>query len=90
MSVDPVTATLPVVPGSVHSGVPALSGAAVGQAGACASDEGAEPQAVSAATDTAQTANVNEDGKLRNFIGTTLPPLRDRFGHGPGTGMPET
>jgi hypothetical protein len=29
-SVDPVTATLPVVPGSVHSGVPALCGAAVG------------------------------------------------------------
>jgi len=30
-SVDPVTATLPVVPGSVHSGVPAFVGAAVGQ-----------------------------------------------------------
>ena len=30
VSVDPVTATLPVDPGSVHSGVPAFSGAAVG------------------------------------------------------------
>ncbi len=28
--VDPVTATLPVVPGSVHSGAPAFCGAAVG------------------------------------------------------------
>jgi hypothetical protein len=32
VSVEPVTATLPVVPGSVHSGVPLPSGAAVGQA----------------------------------------------------------
>ena len=31
-SVDPVTATLPVAPGSVHSGVPAVAGAAVGHA----------------------------------------------------------
>lgn len=31
VSVDPVTATLPVVPVSVHSGVPPLPGAAVGQ-----------------------------------------------------------
>jgi hypothetical protein len=30
-SVDPVTATLPVVPGSVHSGAAPLAGAAVGQ-----------------------------------------------------------
>ncbi len=30
VSVDPMTATLPVVPGSVHSGVPPLAGAAVG------------------------------------------------------------
>ena len=30
VSVDPVTATLPVAPGSVHSGVPPLAGAAVG------------------------------------------------------------
>lgn len=30
VSVDPVTATLPVVPGRVHSGVPPLAGAAVG------------------------------------------------------------
>jgi hypothetical protein len=30
VSVDPVTATLPVVPDSVHSGVPASCGAAVG------------------------------------------------------------
>jgi hypothetical protein len=30
VSVDPVTATLPVVPGSVHSGVATLAGAAVG------------------------------------------------------------
>jgi hypothetical protein len=29
-SVEPVTATLPVVPGRVHSGVPPLAGAAVG------------------------------------------------------------
>ena len=32
VSVDPVTATLPVAPGSVHSGVPPFSGAAVGHA----------------------------------------------------------
>jgi hypothetical protein len=32
VSVEPVTATLPVVPVSVHSGVPPLPGAAVGQA----------------------------------------------------------
>ena len=32
VSVDPVTATLPVVPGSVHSGVPLFAGAAVGHA----------------------------------------------------------
>lgn len=32
VSVDPVTATLPVVPGNVHSGVPPAAGAAVGQA----------------------------------------------------------
>jgi hypothetical protein len=31
-SVDPVTATLPVAPDSVHSGVPSLAGAAVGHA----------------------------------------------------------
>jgi hypothetical protein len=31
-SVEPVTATLPVAPGSVHSGALLLSGAAVGQA----------------------------------------------------------
>ena len=31
VSVEPVTATLPVVPVSVHSGVPPLPGAAVGQ-----------------------------------------------------------
>ena len=31
VSVDPVTATLPVTPGNVHSGVPGLAGAAVGQ-----------------------------------------------------------
>ncbi|BBX37196.1 hypothetical protein MMAGJ_64780 [Mycolicibacterium mageritense] len=30
MSVDPVTATLPVVPDNVHSGAPAFCGAAVG------------------------------------------------------------
>jgi hypothetical protein len=30
VSVDPVTATLPVVPDSVHSGVPPLAGAAIG------------------------------------------------------------
>jgi hypothetical protein len=30
VSVDPVTATLPVAPGSVHSGVPPPCGAAVG------------------------------------------------------------
>jgi len=30
VSVDPVIPTLPVVPGSVHSGVPLLSGAVVG------------------------------------------------------------
>ncbi len=30
-SVEPVTATLPVAPGSVHSGAPLPSGAAVGQ-----------------------------------------------------------
>ncbi|SHX79712.1 Uncharacterised protein [Mycobacteroides abscessus subsp. abscessus] len=29
-SVDPMTATLPVVPASVHSGVPPACGAAVG------------------------------------------------------------
>jgi hypothetical protein len=31
VSVDPVTATLPVAPGTVHSGVPPVAGAAVGQ-----------------------------------------------------------
>jgi hypothetical protein len=31
VSVDPVTATLPVVPETVHSGAPAFCGAAVGQ-----------------------------------------------------------
>ena len=31
VSVDPVTATLPVAPGRVHSGVPPLAGEAVGQ-----------------------------------------------------------
>ncbi|GAY16870.1 hypothetical protein MSZK_35960 [Mycobacterium sp. shizuoka-1] len=30
VSVDPVTATAPVAPGSVHSGVPAFAGGAVG------------------------------------------------------------
>jgi hypothetical protein len=31
VSVDPVTATLPVAPGKVHSGVPAFAGGVVGQ-----------------------------------------------------------
>ena len=31
VSVDPVTATLPVAPGNVHSGVPAFAGGVVGQ-----------------------------------------------------------
>jgi hypothetical protein len=36
LSVDPVTATLPVVPFNVHSGVPAFAGAVVGHAASVA------------------------------------------------------
>jgi hypothetical protein len=41
VSVEPVTATLPVAPGSVHSGVPLSGGGAVGQVLAAAGGGGA-------------------------------------------------
>lgn len=41
-SVEPVTATLPVVPANVHSGVPPFCGATVGQAPTFAAVAGAE------------------------------------------------
>jgi hypothetical protein len=40
--VDPVTATLPVAPGSVHSGVPPAAGAAVGHVLAAIGASGTE------------------------------------------------
>lgn len=71
VSVDPVTATLPVAPGSVHSGAPGLAGGVVGHGLAltgAADDEvldglaglddavpAVDPHAVSVATDAANT-----------------------------------
>lgn len=51
VSVDPVTETLPVVPVSVHSGVPPPPGAAVGQVLSVVAGPGAGGVAGSAITD---------------------------------------
>ncbi|BBY16098.1 hypothetical protein MLIT_16900 [Mycolicibacterium litorale] len=51
VSVDPVTATLPVAPGSVHSGVPALCGAAVGHVAGAATVSVFEDGSTSSAQD---------------------------------------
>jgi hypothetical protein len=50
-SVDPVTETLPVAPGNVHSGVPPVAGAAVGHVLAAAAVTGAEGGSRSAIAD---------------------------------------
>lgn len=51
VSVDPVTATLPILPACVHSGLPAFAGAAVGQLLASVAVLVTEGAAVGSATD---------------------------------------
>jgi hypothetical protein len=60
VSVDPVTATLPVAPGRVHSGVPPLAGEAVGQVLAAIGAWGTGEEASGSVTDDV-TASAAED-----------------------------
>jgi len=64
--VEPVTATLPVVPASVQSGVPPLDGAAVGH----------EPAAIAVPDDTnvrTKAAPTTVEYTRENFTAVTLP-----------------
>jgi hypothetical protein len=69
VSVDPVTATLPVVPANVQSGVPPFGGAAVGQEPAAA----AVPDPASVRTVTAtQAASATAGYPQEGFTAVTL------------------
>ena len=61
VSVEPVTATLPVAPFSVHSGVPPVAGAAVGQVLAAAGVGGAAGICVSVTENGSAAAVLVED-----------------------------
>ena len=72
VSVDPVTATLPVVPASVQSGAPPFCGAAVGHEPAAV----AVPDAASVRTIAAtQAASAAEEYTREDFTAVTLQPL---------------
>jgi hypothetical protein len=81
VSVDPVTATLPVVPASVQSGVPPFGGAAVGQEpAAVAVPEPANVRTVAAT----QAASATEEYTRGNFTAVTLQPLIASLTGSPG------
>lgn len=74
VSVDPVTATLPVAPVRVHSGVPALVGAAVGQAPAAVAVSLAE-QPANVATKAALLRSARDELIRERFTVVTVQPL---------------
>lgn len=77
----PVTATLPVVPVSVQSGVPPLGGAAVGQESAAP----AVPALASiAAAAVKQAANAATENVRTEFTAVTLPARRRSSAGGRG------
>jgi len=74
--VDPVTATLPVVPASVQSGDPPFCGTAVGhEPAAIAVPDTANVRTVAAT----QTASATEEYTRENFTAVTLQPLVTPF-----------
>lgn len=85
VSVDPVTATLPVVPDSVQSGVPPFGGAAVGHEPAAA----AVPEAASVRTVAATEAASVAEYTREKVTAVTLQPLLPPFTRCPGR-SPET
>ena len=72
VSVDPVTATLPVVPASVQSGAPPFGGAAVGHEPAAVAVPDAARVRTLAAT---QAASATEEKSRGDFTAVTLQPL---------------
>src|ERR1700730_13495503 len=79
VSVDPVTATLPVVPASVQSGVPPFGGAAVGHEPAAV----AVPEPASVRTGAAtQAASATEEDTREDFTPVTLQPFMAPLGRG--------
>jgi len=80
VSVEPVTATLPVVPANVQSGVAPFCGAAVGHEPAAVAVPDAARVGTIAAT---QTASATEEYTRENFTAVTLQPPR-----APITGSP--
>lgn len=74
VSVEPVTATLPVAPVKVHSGVPALVGAAAGHAPAAVAVSLAE-QPANVTTTAALARSAREELIRERFTVVTLQPL---------------
>ncbi|GAB3020810.1 hypothetical protein MBOU_29500 [Mycobacterium bourgelatii] len=71
VSVEPVTATLPVVPESVHSGVPLFCGAAVGHVAAAL----AVPAPANVRTAAVQAARATEEYIREDFTAVRLPSV---------------
>jgi hypothetical protein len=72
VSVEPVTATLPVAPGSVHSGVPLSAGAVVGHVLAAAEVGGAAGRCVWV-TENGSAAEVLVDDELADEVSVSDP-----------------
>ena len=70
---DPVTATLPVVPRRVHSGVPPVAGAAVGQDAAGAVVPGGASGVAGAVMSVMDDATGGVDGVLEDAVLVSLP-----------------
>ena len=77
VSVDPVTAMLPVLPASVQSGVPPFCGAAVGHVPAAVALPDTAGVRTIAAT---QTANATEEYTRDNVTAVTLQPRAEQDG----------
>lgn len=83
VSVAPVTATLPVVPLSVQSGVPPFCGAAVGHDPAAVAVP--DPASVKTVAVT-QAASATEEHIQEGFTAVTLQPYSVLEARGPGWG----
>ena len=84
VSVDPVTATLPVVPDSVQSGVAPFGGAAVGHDSAAVAVPGAPSARMKAARQAAPVQYTRE-----NFTAVTLQPPVAFLTRSPGRSLGE-